>query len=55
MLFDNVNGRIPVEAKEGGNNELSMKHIYLMHPEYSAYDYKRYDSQILSIRYTIKN
>ena len=54
-LYKDVhNGVIPLESKEGGNNKMKLGDIYNMHPEYSAYDYKRFSQRVSKIRHQIQ-
>ena len=54
-LFNDLNnGLVPLDSKEIGNNKMAIRDIYLMHPEYAAYDYEKFSSRLASIRKTVK-
>lgn len=54
-LFDDVkNGVVPLESKERGKNKMTIREIYLMHPEYAAYDYEKFPSRLASIKKTVR-
>ena len=54
LYKDIMEGRVPIDAKEDGNNKLALKDIYSLRPEYAEYDYNKFSSRISSIRSTMK-
>ena len=53
-LYEDVNtGKVPIDSKEQGNNRMSLKQIYLMHPEYADYDFQKFSNRLSSIRKTV--
>jgi len=56
LLYKDIKeGRVPLDAKEDGNNKMELKDIYSMHAEYAEYDYAKFSSRVSSVRGTVKN
>jgi hypothetical protein len=55
LYRDVLTGVVPLEAKgEDGKPTMELKVIYLMHPEYSEYLYRKFSSRLSSLRLTVK-
>ena len=51
LVNDIEEGIVPLNSNEG---RMTLRDIYLMHPEYAEYDFDKFSSRLSSIRKTIK-
>ena len=57
LLYDDImNGTVPLEAKDAnGKTTMPLFTIYMLHEEYSKWEYKKFSARLSSIRKSIKD
>jgi hypothetical protein len=54
LYKDIVEGKVPPDATGAdGQSTMQLSDIYLMHPEFAEYDYKKFSSRLSSLRASI--
>jgi hypothetical protein len=54
LYKDIVEGKVPPDATDAdGRSTMHLSEIYVMHPEFAEYDYKKFSSRLSSLRAAI--